>query len=65
MNLAESYQPITLEQMAIQQYAYFCSVKKVAEKLNELDCNTDVEKLNQVIFQILLKVGLKISYIHY
>lgn len=50
VNLAESYQPITIEQMAIHQYAYLGSVKKE-------------EKLSRVIFLISLKEDLKMSSI--
>lgn len=45
VNLAETYQPVTLDQMAIHQYAYLGSVKKVAEKLNGLGCKIEGRKI--------------------
>ena len=55
VNLAESYQPITLEQMVIHQYAYLGSVKKVAEKLNELGCNIDGRKIKSIDISNIIK----------
>ena len=49
--------------MAIHQYVYLGSVKKVAEKLNELGCNWMVERLSRVIFQIFLKKDQEMSSI--
>ena len=55
VNLAESYQPITLDQMAIHQYAYLGSVKKVAEKLNALGCKIDGQKIESSDISNIIK----------
>ena len=55
VNLAETYQPITIEQMAIHQYAYLGSVKKVAEKLNDLGCNMDGRKIESSDISNIIK----------
>ena len=41
VDLAESYQPKTIQQMAIYEYAYLGSIKKVAEKLNDSGCRIE------------------------
>ena len=55
VDLAESYEPITLEEMAIHQYAYLGSVKKVAEKLNGLGCNIEGRKVESSDISSIIK----------
>lgn len=47
--LAETFEPATLEEQMVKQYAYLGSLHKVAEQMNEMGYEVEVDDVRQAM----------------